>query len=395
MSIIIPGLLDRIRRHGPGNGLAIGLGVDARKRTCARFSSFLPSQTRTSYFTQYLRKHILIGIYIKKEKNYYRGYWRVSSAPAAGPASSSTTTSISASFSPSTSCSFSPPASSVFTHPASSPSADSSSTSITSSSTARRPPFSSFDIKWSVMLCVSSTIPLRSLPIWKRALRIWATSTSRRWLWSHCSSSKSVRSLSLTDGPATSSSEPGSVSRAFPFPFPIFIFLDRPASALIRSTAHEILPRWQKQQVRTFLLSCLQIQDLLSRWHGLQIRPFSALHEPPSAVVRVPSIVNPDPACFRFFISMCGPVPGSAVFSISSTSMAFALSSVALVLSSNLLLCSSAKCWSLANVIATSLLLRSSSRWAVSSRHRLSCSASTRASSSNLRSSSCRFLSSS
>src|ERR1700723_2113410 len=99
------------------------------------------------------------------------------------------------------------------------------------------------------------------------------------------------------------------------------------------------------------------MQDLLSRRHGLQTRPSSALHDPPFAVIRVPSMVNLDPARFRFFVSMCGPAPGSAVFSISSTSLAFALSSAALVLSSNLLLCSSAKCWSLANVIATSLLL--------------------------------------
>src|SRR6202040_831036 len=263
MSIIIPGLLDRIRRHGPGNGLAIGLGVDARKRTCARFSSFLPSQTRTSYFTQYLRKHILIGIYIKKEKNYYRGYWRVSSAPAAGPASSSTTTSISASFSPSTSCSFSPPASSAFTRPASSPSADSSSTLITSSSTARRPPSSSFAKRWSVMSWVSRTIPFNNLPIWNRAPRICAISPSNLCLWSRCSSRRSVRTLSLTDGPASLSSDLDSVSRAFPFPFPTLIFFDGPASALAGSTAQEILPLWQKNDTRTFLFFFLQIQDLL------------------------------------------------------------------------------------------------------------------------------------
>src|ERR1700720_4173844 len=71
MSIIIPGPLDRIQRHGPGNGLAIGLGVDAHKRTCSRFSLGLSSQTRTSQFTQYVADNILIGIYIllyKKEK---------------------------------------------------------------------------------------------------------------------------------------------------------------------------------------------------------------------------------------------------------------------------------------------------------------------------------------
>src|ERR1700720_2097400 len=92
------------------------------------------------------------------------------------------------------------------------------------------------------MLWVSRTIPLINLPIWKRALRIWAISASNRWLWSHCSSSKSVRILVLTDGPATSSSDSGSVSRAFPFPFPTLILLDGPASALAGSTAQEILP---------------------------------------------------------------------------------------------------------------------------------------------------------
>src|ERR1700720_386775 len=45
-------------------------------------------------------------------------------------------------------------------------------------------------------------------------------------------------------------------------------------------------------------------------------------------------MVNPDPARFRFFVSICGPTPGSAAFSASSTSLAFALSSAALVLSS-------------------------------------------------------------
>src|SRR6202040_461282 len=227
------------------------------------------------------------------------------------------------------------------------------------------------------MLWVSRTIPLINLPIWKRAPQIWAISASNRWLWSRCSSSRSVRILVLTDGPGTSSSDSGSVSRAFPFPFPTLILFDGPASALAGSTAQEIVPLWQKYHVRTFLLSCLQIQDLLSGRHGLQTRPSSALQEPPFAVVRVPNMVNPDPARFRFFVSICRPAPGSAVFSASSTSLAFPLSSAALVLSSNLLLCSSARCWSLANVMATSLLLLSSSRRAVNSRHRLSCSAST------------------
>src|ERR1700720_4375085 len=71
------------------------------------------------------------------------------------------------------------------------------------------------------------------------------------------------------------------------------------------------------------------MQDLFNQRHGLQTRPSSALHNPPFAVVRVPSMVNPDPARFHFFVSMCGPTPGSAVFSISSTSLAFALSSAA------------------------------------------------------------------
>src|ERR1700722_4036379 len=61
------------------------------------------------------------------------------------------------------------------------------------------------------------------------------------------------------------------------------------------------------------------MQDLFNRRHRLQTRPSSALHDPPFAVVRVPSMVNPDPARFRFFVSICGPAPGSAVFSASST----------------------------------------------------------------------------
>src|ERR1700720_4075694 len=99
------------------------------------------------------------------------------------------------------------------------------------------------------------------------------------------------------------------------------------------------------------------MQDLFNRWHGLQTRPSSALHDPPFAVVKVPSIVNPDTACFHFLVSMCGPVPGSAITSTSSTSMALALSSVAFTLSSYLLFCSSARHWSLRQLSAAPILL--------------------------------------